>query len=60
LKPQRLLTSADTPPKTPPKANLLTVDHFTTWNFMYATAIATGMIPGIATVQSLNYRLHLL
>jgi len=32
--------SANTPPKTPPKANLLTVDHFTTWNFIYTTAIA--------------------
>jgi len=32
--------SADTPPKTPLKANLLTVDRFTTWNFIYTTAIA--------------------
>jgi len=32
--------SADTPPKTPPKANLLAVDRFTTWNFIYTTAIA--------------------
>ena len=32
--------STDTPPKTPLKANLLTVDHFTTWNFIYTTAIA--------------------
>ena len=35
-KPQRLLTSTDTPPK----ANLLTVDHFTNWNFIYTMAIA--------------------
>jgi len=32
--------SADTPLKTPPKANLLAVDRFTTWNFIYITAIA--------------------
>ena len=47
--------SADTPPKTPLKANLLTVDRFTTWNFMYTTAIATGLKPGMAILQSLNY-----
>ena len=39
LKPRRL-TSANTPLKTPPKANLLTVDCFTTWNFIYTMAIA--------------------
>ena len=50
-KPRRLLTSADTPPKT----NLLTVDRFTTWNFMYTTAIATGLKPGTAILQTLNY-----
>ena len=32
--------SADTPPKTPLKAKLLTVDRFTTWNFIYTMAIA--------------------
>ena len=34
--------STDTPPKTPLKANLLTVDHFATWNFIYAMAIANA------------------
>ena len=32
--------SAYTPQKTPPKANLLIVDRFTTWNFIDTTAIA--------------------
>ena len=32
--------SADTPPRTPPKANLLTVDRFTTWNFICTMAMA--------------------
>jgi len=40
---------------TPPKTNLLTVDCFTTWNFMYTIATATGLKPGIAILQSLNY-----
>ena len=35
-----LLMSADTPPKTPLKANLLAVGRFTTWNFIYTAAIA--------------------
>ena len=37
------------------EGNLLTVDHFTTWNFMYTTSVATGLKPGIAILQSLNY-----